>query len=317
MRAATATPTDEPVSESSRKRHGMSRMKIKGSRNTAARPATLAPLESRTAAQARGQRPQSLRKLSLQTGIIYGPVRSRRLGLSLGINLLPTDYKLCSFNCVYCQYGWTKKATLAPTQELADLPGLAAIATAIEAALEQLASAGKTVDSITVCGNGEPTLYPQLAEVIVAAKELRDRYLPQARLAILSNSSTVGDPAVREALDLLDLKIMKFDAGSEEMFRQLNHPRAPIYMGDIVTGLKELKNIILQSLFVQGRVTNADPDSVGLWAEKVREIRPIGVQVYTLEREPADLRIEKVSLTTLQWIAEQVRWRAGVPVEVF
>ena len=87
-------------------------------------------------------------------------------------------------------------------------------------------------------------------------------------------------------------------------------------MGDIVAGLKELKNIYLQSLFVQGRVTNADPDSVGLWIEKVRDIRPLGVQVYTLNREPADKKIEKVSLTTLQWIADQVRWRAGVPAEV-
>jgi wyosine [tRNA(Phe)-imidazoG37] synthetase (radical SAM superfamily) len=206
---------------------------------------------------------------------------------------------------------------MAPTQELADLPGLDAIATAIEAALEQLFSAGKTVDSITICGNGEPTLYPDLGAVVEIAKQARDRYQPQARLAILSNSSTVGSKTVRDALELLDLKIMKFDAGSEEMFRQLNHPRAPIYMGDIVTGLKELKNIILQSLFVQGRVTNADPDSVDLWAEKVREIRPLSVQVYTLEREPADVRVEKVSLTTLQWIAEQVHWRAGVPVDVF
>ncbi|MBI2367536.1 MAG: radical SAM protein [Deltaproteobacteria bacterium] len=262
-------------------------------------------------------RPQKLRKYSLQTGIVYGPVESRRLGLSLGINLLPTSYKLCSFNCVYCQYGWTKKGTLAPIQELADLPSLEAIAAAIESALEQLSGAGKTVDSITICGNGEPTLYPDLRGVIEIAKRERDRYQPQARLAILSNSSTVGDPVVREALDLLDLKIMKFDAGSEEIFRQLNHPRAPIYMGDIVAGLKELKNIMLQSLFVQGRVTNADPDSVCLWVEKVREIRPLGVQVYTLEREPADERIGKVSLATLQWIAEEVRWRAGVPVDVF
>ena len=282
-----------------------------------ARPSEPTEHPHRPASHPPAGRPQSLRKLPLQTGIVYGPVESRRLGLSLGINLLPTSYKLCSFNCVYCQYGWTKKGTLAPTQELADLPGLDAIATAIEAALEQLSGAGKTVDSITICGNGEPTLYPDLRAVIEIAKRERDRYQPQARLAILSNSSTVGDPVVREALNLLDLKIMKFDAGSEEMFQQLNHPRAPIYMGDIVTGLKELKNIILQSLFVQGRVTNADPDSVDLWAEKVREIRPLSVQVYTLEREPADLRVEKVSLTTLQWIAEQVHWRAGVPVDVF
>ena len=292
-------------------------MKLKSSRNTAARPASLAVFENRAAAQARGHRPQTLRKLSLQTGIIYGPVQSRRLGLSLGINLLPTDYKLCSYNCIYCQYGWTKKPVLASTDQLKSLPTPAEVAAALETALQNGSRAAQAVESITICGNGEPTLYPQLAEVIVAAKELRDRHLPQARLAILSNSSTVGDPAVRKALDPLDLKIMKFDAGSEETFRQLNHPRAPIYMGDIVAGLKELKNIILQSLFVQGRVTNTDPDSIDLWAEKVREIRPLGVQVYTLEREPADMRIEKVSLTTLQWIVEQVRWRAGVPVDLF
>jgi wyosine [tRNA(Phe)-imidazoG37] synthetase (radical SAM superfamily) len=101
------------------------------------------------------------------------------------------------------------------------------------------------------------------------------------------------------------------------MFRHLNHPRAPIYMGEIIAGLKELKNIFLQSLFVQGRVTNADPDSVGLWVEKVRDIRPLGVQIYTLDREPADKKIQKVSLATLQWIANEVCWRAGVRAEVF
>jgi wyosine [tRNA(Phe)-imidazoG37] synthetase (radical SAM superfamily) len=104
---------------------------------------------------------------------------------------------------------------------------------------------------------------------------------------------------------------LKFDAGSEEMFRQLNHPRAPIYMGEIIAGLKELKNIFRQSLFLQGRVTNADPDSVGLWVEKVRDLRPLGVQIYTLDREPADKKIEKVSPATLQWIANEARWRAG------
>ena len=261
--------------------------------------------------------PAPLKKLPLQSTIIYGPVHSRRLGVSLGVNLLPTGYKLCSFNCIYCQYGWTRKATLAPTHGLKDLPKLHEVATALERALQDLAHRGQTVDSITICGNGEPTLYENLAAVIATARCLRDRYQPNARLAILSNSSTVGNKQVREALEPLDLKIMKFDAGSEEMFRQLNHPRAPIYMGEIVAGLKELKNIFLQSLFVQGRVTNADPDSVDLWVDKVRDIRPLGVQIYTLDREPADQRIAKVSLATLQWIAHQVRWRARVQADVF
>lgn len=259
---------------------------------------------------------QHLKKIFLQPGIVYGPVQSRRLGVSLGINLLPTKYKLCSFNCIYCQYGWTKKATLAPGP-LDDLPSVDAVIAAVETSLAGLVRDNQMIDSITICGNGEPTLYPELANVIVAAKQLRDRYQPRARIAILSNSSTVGNPSVRAALELLDLKIMKFDAGSEEMFRQLNHPTAPVYMGEIVAGLKQLKNTFLQSLFVRGRVINTDPDSVEMWIEKVREIHPLGVQVYTLDREPADKRIEKVSLTTLRWIANEVRWRAGVQSDVF
>jgi wyosine [tRNA(Phe)-imidazoG37] synthetase (radical SAM superfamily) len=262
-------------------------------------------------------RVHQLKRNSLQRGIIYGPVQSRRLGFALGVNLLPTDYKLCSFNCIYCQYGWTKKDRLAPPDELIEMPSVDEIVAAITLRLEQLSSDGKTIDAITICGNGEPTLYPNLTAVIEMAKRLRDQYQPQARLAILSNSSTVGNKTVRDALDLLDVKIMKFDAGSEEMFHQLNHLRTPIYMGDIVAGLKEVKNIYLQSLFVQGRITNADPDSIGLWIERVRDIRPLGVQVYTLDCEPADNKIQRVSLTTLQWIADQVRWRAGVPSEVF
>lgn len=256
------------------------------------------------------------KKYPPQGGIIFGPLQSRLLGTSLGINLLPTEDKLCSFNCIYCPYSTTKKRHLATSDELINLPSVEEIVTAMALTLEQLSGDGKTIDSITICGNGEPTLYPNLSEVIEMTKRLRDRYQPQARLAMLSNSSTVGNKAIRDVIELLDVKIMKFDAGSEEMFQQLNHPHEPIYMGDIVAGLRELKSIYLQSLFVQGRVTNADPDSVGLWIEKVRDIRPLGVQVYTLNREPADKKIEKVSLTTLQWIADQVRWRAGVPAEV-
>jgi wyosine [tRNA(Phe)-imidazoG37] synthetase (radical SAM superfamily) len=260
---------------------------------------------------------QPLRKISLQRGIIYGPVPSRRLGQSLGINLLPTNHKLCSFNCLYCQYGWTKNVTFSPEAQLRNLPSVDAVEAALETALTGLGREGKTIECITICGNGEPTLYPALAEAIVATKTLRDRYQPQARVAILSNSSTVGNPAIRAALDRLDLKIMKFDAGSEEMFRQLNHPAAPVYMGDIIAGLKQLKDCYLQACFVQGRVTNADPDSVAMWIEKIREIHPLAVHIYSLDREPADKRIERVSLATLEWIANEARWRAGVTADVF
>jgi wyosine [tRNA(Phe)-imidazoG37] synthetase (radical SAM superfamily) len=129
------------------------------------------------------------------------------LGRSLGINLLPADYKLCSFNCLYCQYGWTKSVTLMPGDRLKDLPTPDAVATALENALAEFSRRDKAIDAISICGNGEPTLYPALGAVIAKIKKLRDRYQPDARTAILSNSSTIGDPAVRVALELLDLKI--------------------------------------------------------------------------------------------------------------
>ncbi|MGE5216981.1 MAG: radical SAM protein [Chloroflexota bacterium] len=249
-------------------------------------------------------------------GLIYGPVRSRRLGLSLGINLLPTPYKLCSFSCIYCQYRRVKKSRFVPANELKILPKPEEVGAALEAALLRLSGDGESVDSIAICGNGEPTLYPDLRGVIDRVQRLRDQYLPQARLAILSNSSTVGNNTVRDALKRLDLRIMKFDAGSEEMFRQLNHPVTPVYMGEIVAGLKELTNTYLESLFLQGKVSNVDPDSVDVWVEKLREIQPLGVQIYTLDCVSPEQRLEKVNLSTLQWIAEQVRWRTGLPAEV-
>jgi wyosine [tRNA(Phe)-imidazoG37] synthetase (radical SAM superfamily) len=239
------------------------------------------------------------------------------LGLSLGINLLPPDYKLCSFNCLYCQYGWTVKPMLNPTSEIKDLPTPQEVATALETALQQMVRQKVKLGSITFSGNGEPTLHPDLSEIVDKAKELRDRYFPETPLGILSNSSTVTNKEVREALDRLDLRMMKLDAGSEELVHQLNGPAAPFYIGEIVAGLKQLKDVIIQSLFVQGRVSNTDPDSVALWVEKVREIRPSLVHIYTLDRVPADKRLEKVNTATLQWIAGQVHWQAGVQAQVY
>lgn len=259
----------------------------------------------------------TLKSLALQTGIIYGPVRSRRLGASLGINLLPADYKLCSFNCGYCQYGWTPEPARDAARALNDLPRRGEVADALERALKTIVRKRQTLDAITFSGNGEPTLHPDFPAIVESARGLRDQYLPRARLAALSNSSTVTQPQIRAALDRVDLKIMKLDAGSEEIMHQLNGPAPPFYLKDIVTGLKGLNGVILQSLFVQGRITNADPDSVALWIESVREIHPDLVQIYTLDRVPADNRISKVNLATLQWIASQLRWRSGVRAEIY
>lgn len=255
--------------------------------------------------------------LPLQPSIVYGPVQSRRLGVSLGVNILPSGYKLCSFNCLYCQYGWTLRPTLDVASYVNDLPRPEEVSAALEKYLQQMTRQRIKLDSITFSGNGEPTLHPNLAGIIAAAKNLRDQYAPSVKLAILSNSSTVGRKDVCEALDMLDLKVMKLDAGREELMEQLNAPASPFYLGEIVAGLKRLKGIVLQSLFVQGRVGNADPDSVTLWLDQVVEIQPTLVQVYTLDRVPAERRLWKVNRATLEWIASQVRWRAAVPAEVY
>ncbi len=260
---------------------------------------------------------RSLKNWPLQSGIIYGPVNSRRLGLSLGINILPARYKLCSFNCVYCQYGWTLRPTLTPTEEISDLPSPQAVGCALEKALHQIIRHRTRIDFMTFSGNGEPTLHPNFGEIVDVTKALRDKYVPQVKLAILSNSSMVGRTEVREALGKLDLKVMKLDAGTEELLHELNGPPAPFYLGEIVEGLKTLEDVRVQSLFVQGRVTNADPESVELWLEKLKEIQPSLVQVYTLDRPPADKKLWKVNVATLQWIVSQVRWQAGLRAEIY
>jgi wyosine [tRNA(Phe)-imidazoG37] synthetase (radical SAM superfamily) len=260
---------------------------------------------------------ETLKAISLQTGIIYGPVTSRRLGASLGINLLPEEYKACSFNCLYCQYGWTPQPSSDVSHALKDLPMTEAVAAALERALKAIVRKRQRIDSITFSGNGEATLHPDFPAIVESALVLREKYLPRARLAVLSNSSTVDRPEIRAALNRLDLKIMKLDAGNEETFHQLNGPAPPLYLKAIVEGLKSLNDVVLQSLFVQGRVTNADPDSVSLWIESVRQVHPSAVQIYTLDRVPADARIWKVNRPTLEWIASQLRWRAGINAEIY
>jgi wyosine [tRNA(Phe)-imidazoG37] synthetase (radical SAM superfamily) len=260
---------------------------------------------------------ETLKAIALQTGIIYGPVRSRRLGVSLGINLLPEQYKVCSFNCLYCQYGWTPQPSSDVSHALKDLPKPAAVSVTLERALQTIARRRQQIDAITFSGNGEPTLHPDFPAIVESALTLRDQYLPSAKLTVLSNSSTIDRPEICVALNSMDLKIMKLDAGSEETFHQLNGPASPLYLKTIVEGLRNLNGVILQSLFVQGRVTNADPDSVAAWVETVRQIHPSLVHIYTLDRVPADARVWKVNRPTLEWIASQLLWRAGVKAEIY
>lgn len=250
--------------------------------------------------------------ISLHAEIIYGPVRSRRLGRSLGLNVSPLNYKLCSFNCVYCQYGWTTVHTADAADRLNDLPAPDDFGEALESALRQ----HKEIDNITFSGNGEPTLYPQFEELVDIARQLKEEYFPEAKLGVLSNSSTVNTEKVRRALARLDFRIMKLDAGTLETFSKINRPCRGSDYGTTLNGLKSLDKVTLQTMFVDGSIRNTGNQEVSEWMERVGEIQPMNAQIYSLHRPPAESSLREVPAERLREIAAQTEEATGVAVEV-
>jgi wyosine [tRNA(Phe)-imidazoG37] synthetase (radical SAM superfamily) len=221
--------------------------------------------------------------LDLQGDIIYGPVRSRRLGRSLGINILPSGRKVCSFDCLYCQYGFSQGKTREEAGKRGhSLPTVNKVLWAVEQARLNLSPPAAY---LTFSGNGEATLHPGFKEIVLGLGEIRNRLSPVSKTAILSNSSTVNDPLIREALALLDVRIMKLDAGTEEMFARYNRPAKGITLEDTVAGLAVLENVTIQSLFTKGLEGNFTPVYLEAWVEQVKKISPLFVQLYTLDRE--------------------------------
>jgi wyosine [tRNA(Phe)-imidazoG37] synthetase (radical SAM superfamily) len=250
--------------------------------------------------------------LELQGGIIYGPVQSRRLGRSLGINVLPARVKLCAFDCLYCQYGWTGAHALAPDEGTP----LATAADILEAVRSALVMIDSPPSYITFSGNGEPTLHPEFPSLVDGVTALRDRYSPGSRTAVLSNSATAADPLVRGTLARLDLRIMKLDAGTDEMFRRFNRPCADVTFAAVVEGLKAIEDITIQALFAGGEMGNADADHIGAWVDVIAEIRPTMVQVYTLARGYPSRGIEPLAKSALLVIARKLDAK-GIRANVF
>ncbi|MBI4367900.1 MAG: radical SAM protein [Candidatus Omnitrophica bacterium] len=280
----------------------------------------------------------------LQEAAVYGPIHSRRFGHSLGINPLPVTYKFCDFDCVYCQYGWTPRA-LNPTDSkpaessarsgmraprtLTPLPGnsakktdeklkpLGVLLDEITASFRKMKRDQIPVDVITIAGNGEPTLYPEFPDLVKGLIELRDDYYPKAPLGILSDSSQCHRPQIKEALERLDERCMKLDAGDSETIEKINRPAGGFDLKRTLEALKNLKDVTLQSLFVQGSFDNTRPDQIERWIEAVRYTKPASVQVYTIDRPPADSNITAVSQMKLEEIAGLCRSRTNIRTEVF
>ncbi len=250
--------------------------------------------------------------LSLQPDIIYGPVKSRRLGRSLGLNLLPTAFKLCSMNCCYCQYGWTTELT-AKVGEHKGLPS----ADDVRAALESVLSKGQEFEYLTFSGNGEATLHPEFAKIVDLILELRSSFGASFKLALLSNATTVNRVDLADAFRKIDLPLMKLDAGNTSMFKKVNHGVPPVTFDDIVTGIKAMNKVVIQTMFVKGSVDNSTDQEVDSWIARLKEIKPRWVQIYSLDRGSADDRLQVVGQPRLQQIALKVQKGTGIKVDVY
>ena len=225
--------------------------------------------------------------------IVFGPIISRRLGSSLGVNILPSKGKLCNFDCVYCECGWNKDG-------VADrrFPTYEEIVSAFEERMSSLSAEGTRVDSITFSGNGEPTMHPDFPKIVDAVLECRDRFFPHAKVSVLSNAFLVARPSVAEALKRVDNPILKIDASSDELVRLINKPVGNYHLDDIVHALRGFEgNFILQTMFLRSPdFDTATEEALQKWMDIVRDLRPREIMVYTIDRETPDKSLGKYTV---------------------
>lgn len=249
--------------------------------------------------------------------IIFGPVKSRRLGVSLGINLLPTNIKVCSFDCIYCECGFTPKEY----EEKVTLPSRSEVREKLEAKLQEMIAEKQLPDVITFAGNGEPTLHPEFAKIINDTIELRNQLTPTARIAVLSNATMIHRKSVFDALLKIKDNIQKLDSAFEETVKLLDCPKGNFSLEKTIELLIAFNGkVIIQTMFVRGsfkgnKIDNTTEKEIAAWLELLKKINPLQVMIYTIARDTPIETLEKVSLEELNSIAERVR-KAGFEVQV-
>jgi wyosine [tRNA(Phe)-imidazoG37] synthetase (radical SAM superfamily) len=251
--------------------------------------------------------------IPLQNSVVYGPVGSRRLGRSLGLNILPVEVKFCLSDCVYCQYGRTNPEQLKGIK----LPKAAELLEVMEKEFARLARGKQQIDSITFSGNGEPTLHPDFPLLVTEVKKLRDRHFPGIPVSILSDSTQIRRPEIREALSALDSRYMKLDAGDQRTYETIDHVIAKITLAEVIENLKKIPDIIIQSLFISAPVDNTEPSHVAKWIEAVGDIRPKAVHIYTIARSSAEPSIRAAAADRLREIAVELKAKTSMQAVVF
>lgn len=239
--------------------------------------------------------------------IAYGPVHSRRLGTSLGMEIMPLDHKLCTFNCVYCECGWNTPVShpILPSRE--------EIRTALETKLISLSwgeGRGEVLDVITFSGNGEPTLHPDFKGIIEDTCALRDRYCPSAKVSVLSNSTQLGRSDVVEALRLCDKRILKLDAATDEMMHRIDLPvNKELTVATLINYLSQFDgDFTLQTCFLRGEhdgltLDNTTPEQLGAWYKAVETLHPKEVMIYVIDRKTPEEHLEKIPRDEMERIA--------------
>lgn len=256
--------------------------------------------------------------MPLFTSTIFGPIRSRRLGVSLGVNLMPNDGKICSFDCLYCEAGFNSQGA-----GTSGLPSVARVSADLETKLKSMSLAGEPLDVITFSGNGEPTLHPRFPEIVDEMIRLRDKYYPGAKISVLSNSTRIFDPAVARALRKVDNNILKLDSAIEATMRAIDRPNDLDFTVErLVEELKKFENqAIIQTMFLRGShngqpVDNTAPAEIAALIEAYRQIRPKEVMIYSLDRPTPEKNLIKIERDELESIAAKIR-EAGIPVQPF
>lgn len=244
---------------------------------------------------------------------VFGPIKSRRLGTSLGINLSPDDGKICSFDCLYCEAGFNAQGA-----GTTGFPKVEKVLSDLEKKLVDMKSKGDTLDVITFSGNGEPTMHPQFAEIIDGVMALRDKYVPEASVSVLTNSTRLADPTVVDALGKVDNPILKLDSALDETIRLLDRPNSPAFtFNRVKEQLKAFGNKgIIQTMLVRGeaegkKIDNTTPEEVEALIEAFKEINPRMVMLYSIDRPTPHNALSRIGKEELEAVAERMR-QAGI-----
>lgn len=250
--------------------------------------------------------------------LIFGPIHSRRLGVSLGINLLPTDNKYCNFNCIYCECGWTEKNT----GKKIILPNRTNYREKLERKLIELEGTDNEPNSITFAGNGEPTIHPKFAEIINDTIQARNKYAKKAVISILSNASMLHKKNVSDALKKVDQPILKLDSAINHTFNAINQVSEGITLDKIMEGLLSFNGkLIIQTLFLRGnyngkQIDNTTDIEVNAWIDALKKINPEHVMIYPIDRDTPAKDLEKVSEEELNAIVLKAE-AAGIKTKLY